>query len=167
MAMSLKEIKIYPDPVLRRTAAKIDEVTDEIVRLSHDMMETMKLANGAGLAANQVGVGKRLIVIDEHMTGDGKSIVLINPEILLTESEETVEEGCLSLPKFFEFVKRPKCVRVRAVDLRNEVFEVDCEDQLARALQHEIDHLNGILFIDHLSPLKREFFKKKFMRPKR
>ncbi|HEY3277189.1 MAG TPA: peptide deformylase [Syntrophorhabdaceae bacterium] len=165
--MALKEIRIYPDPVLRKTAVRIDCVSDEIVRLSQDMIETMCLASGAGLAATQVGIGLRLIVIDEHMTGDKKPIVLINPEVLLSEAEETVEEGCLSVPKFFEFVKRPKRVRVRAVDLRDEVIEIDCEDQLARALQHEIDHLNGILFIDHLSPLKREFFKKKFMRPKR
>jgi peptide deformylase len=165
--MALKEIKIYPDPVLRKTATKIDNMSDEIVALSDDMIETMRLANGAGLAANQVGVALRLIVIDEHVSKDGKAIVLINPEVLYTESEEASEEGCLSVPKFFEFVRRPKRVRVRAVDLRGEVMEIDCEDQLARALQHEIDHLNGILFVDHLSPLKREFFKKKFMRPKR
>jgi len=165
--VALKDIKIYPDPILRKTAAKVEKVGDEIVRLSHDMVETMRLANGAGLAANQVGVAMRLIVIDEHVSKDGKSIVLINPEVLYTESEEAIEEGCLSVPRFFEFVRRPKRVRIKALDLREELFEIDCEDQLARALQHEIDHLNGILFIDHLSPLKREFFKKKFMRPKR
>lgn len=165
--MALKEIKIYPDPVLRKTAATVEKVDDHIVKLARDMMETMQLANGAGLAANQVGVGIRLIVIDEHVTKGGKSIVLINPEIMYAESEEALEEGCLSVPKFFEFVKRPRRVKVKAVDLRDEVIEMDCEDQLARALQHEIDHLNGILFIDHLSPMKREFFKKKFMRVKK
>jgi peptide deformylase len=165
--MALKEIKIYPDPILRKTAAKVDNVGDEIVSLSRDMIETMQLANGAGLAANQVGVTYRLIVIDEHVSKDGKNLVLINPEVLYTEGEEALEEGCLSVPKFFEFVKRPKRVRVRAVDLRGEVVDIDCEDQLARALQHEIDHLNGLLFVDHLSPLKREFFKKKFVRAKK
>ncbi len=165
--MALKEIKVYPDPVLRKTASAIGNLTDEVLKLSHDMIEIMQLANGAGLAANQVGVPIRLIVIDEHVTKDNKSIALINPEIIVAESEEAIEEGCLSVPRFFEFVKRPKRVRVKAVDLKGEVVELDCEDQLARALQHEIDHLNGILFIDHLSPLKREFFKKKFLRVKK
>jgi peptide deformylase len=165
--MALKEIKIYPDPVLRKTTKVVERVTDEIVRLSDDMVETMRLSNGAGLAANQVGAGVRLVVIDEHLSRDGKSIILINPEIVYTDGEEAGEEGCLSVPKFFEFVKRAKRVKVKAIDLREEVIGIDCEDQLARALQHEIDHLNGILFIDHLSPMKREFFKKKFMRVKR
>ncbi len=167
LPMALKEIKLYPDPVLRQTASKIDNITDEIVQLSHDMVETMRLANGAGLAANQVGLRLRLIVIDEQVKKEHRSIVLINPEILFTESEETAEEGCLSLPRFYEFVKRPKRVKVRAIDLRGEVMEIEREDQMARALQHEIDHLNGVLFIDHLSPLKKEFFRKKFMRAKR
>jgi peptide deformylase len=165
--MALREIVIFPDPILRKTAAKIGGVTDEIVALSQDMLETMRLANGAGLAANQVGVGVRLIVIDEHVNKENHPIVLINPEIIVAEAEETVEEGCLSVPKFYEFVKRPKRVKVRAVDLKEEVIEIECEDQLARALQHEIDHLNGVLFIDHLSPIKKEFFKKKFLRVKR
>ena len=108
-----------------------------------------------------------MIAVDEHAGKDSRAIILINPEIVVVESEETAEEGCLSLPRFFDYVKRHKRVRVRALDLKEEVFEIDCEDQLARALQHEIDHLNGILFVDHLSPIKREFFKKRFMRVKR
>ena len=145
----------------------MEKITDEIVRLGHDMVETMHLANGAGLAANQVGVAMRIIVVGEHGEKEHRSIVLINPEVIRFESDETAEEGCLSLPKFYEFVKRPKLVRVKGVDLKGEVIEMDCEGQLARAVQHEIDHLNGMLFIDHLSPIKREFFKKKYMRVKK
>ncbi|MDR2018227.1 MAG: peptide deformylase [Syntrophobacterales bacterium] len=165
--MALKEIKIYPDPALREVAVLVDGITDEIVRLSEDMIETMQLANGIGLAANQVGVSMRMITVDRIMNKKHDPIALINPEILLTESEDAVEEGCLSLPKFYEFVKRAKKVRVRALNVKGKMIEIDCEDQLARALQHEIDHLNGILFIDHLSPLKKEFFKKKYMRIKK
>ena len=165
--MALKEIKIYPDPVLRKVADRINRINDEIVQLSHDMVETMRLANGIGLAANQVGVCMRVITVDQFENKKSNPIVLINPEILIAEAEDTVEEGCLSLPKFYEFVKRAKRVRVRALDVEGEVFEMDCEDQLARALQHEIDHLNGVLFIDHLSPIKKEFFKKKYMRAKK
>jgi peptide deformylase len=165
--MALKEIKIYPDPVLRKVADRIDRITDDIVRLSHDMVETMQLANGIGLAANQIGVCMRIITVDHIVNKKSNPVVLINPEILVRELEDKVEEGCLSLPKFYEFVKRAKQVRVRALDVRGEVIEIDCEDQLARALQHEIDHLDGVLFIDHLSPIKKEFFKKKYMRAKK
>jgi peptide deformylase len=165
--MAVREIKTYQDPVLRQNATVIENVTDDLIVLAGDMVETMQSANGAGLAATQVGVPVRLIIIDEHLSNEKKPIVLINPEIIHTESEETAEEGCLSVPRFYEFVKRPKRVIVKAVELNKGEIRFDCEGQLARALQHEIDHLNGILFIDYLSPMKREFFKKKFMRPKR
>ena len=165
--MALKEIKIYPDPVLRKVADRIEKIDDEIVKLSQDMTETMRLANGIGLAANQVGVCMRIITVDRIHNKKSNPVVLINPEIIATESEDKVEEGCLSLPKFYEFVKRAKRVRVKAIDIKGEVVEIDCEDQLARALQHEIDHLDGVLFIDYLSPLKKEFFKKKYMRAKK
>lgn len=166
--MALKEIKIFPDPILREKASRIEKVTDAIVQLSEDMVETMRLANGAGIAANQVGVALRLIIVDTQVNKESRPLILINPEIVLAESEEdTVEEGCLSVPKFYEFVKRPRCVKVRAVDLRGEVIEMDCEDHMARAMQHEIDHLNGILFVDRLSPIKKEFFKKTYLRAKK
>jgi peptide deformylase len=165
--MALREIKIYPDSVLRQNSKFVEKITDEIISLSGDMVETMLAANGAGLAAIQVGVPVKLIVIDEHLSDKKKPIVLINPEIIRAESEETIEEGCLSVPKFYEFVKRAKRVVIKAMDLKEKEIGLDCEGQLARALQHEIDHLNGILFIDYLSPIKREFFKKKFMRRKR
>ena len=165
--MALKEIKVYPDPILRKVASRIDKITDEVMGLSRDMLETMVMAHGAGLAANQVGVGLQLIVIEEQVNKKSRPLILINPEIILTEEEDTLEEGCLSIPGFYEFVKRSKRVRVRALNLKEQVVELDCEDHLARALQHEIDHLKGALFIDHLSAMKKEFFKKKFMRPKK
>jgi peptide deformylase len=165
--MALKEIKVYPDPILRKVASRIDKITDEVMGLSRDMLETMVMAHGAGLAANQVGVGLQLIVIEEQVNKKSRPLILINPEIVLTEEEDTLEEGCLSIPGFYEFVKRSKRVRVRALNLKEQVVELDCEDHLARALQHEIDHLKGALFIDHLSAMKKEFFKKKFMRPKK
>ncbi|MBA4419322.1 MAG: peptide deformylase [Syntrophus sp. (in: bacteria)] len=165
--MAIRRIKTHPDLVLREHAALVTKVTDELIMLSHDMVDTMYAANGAGLAANQVGVAVRLIVIDEHLNDESKPIILINPEIVRTELEDTVEEGCLSVPRFYEFVKRPKLVTVKALDLKEEEIQIECEGQLARALQHEIDHLNGVLFIDYLSPIKRDFFKKMFMRPKR
>jgi peptide deformylase len=165
--MAIREIKIYPDPVLRHNAAVIEKVTEDLLTLSADMVETMRSANGAGLAASQVGVPIRLIVIDEHLSDDKKPIILVNPEVVRAESEETVEEGCLSVPRFYEFVKRPKRVIVKATNLEENEMCFDCEGQLARALQHEIDHLNGVLFIDYLSPMKREFFKKKFMKTKK
>ncbi len=165
--MALREIKTYPDPILREHSKSVEIVTEEIKSLSTDMMETMLAAKGAGLAAIQAGVPVRLIVIDEHLSPTKKPIIVINPEIVLAESEDNVEEGCLSVPKFYEFVKRAKRVVVKAMDLNGKEAVFDCEGQLARAFQHEIDHLNGVLFIDYLSPIKKEFFKKKFTRRKR
>jgi peptide deformylase len=160
--MAFIKIKTYPDPVLRKKAVAIKKVTDEIIRLSGDMIETMRLSNGAGLAANQVGVPIRLIVIDTHLNKENEPIILFNPEIVTMESEAITEEGCLSVPGFYEFVKRAKNVLVKGVTLKEKPFEMFCEGQLARAFQHEIDHLNGILFIDYLSPIKRNLFKKKY-----
>jgi peptide deformylase len=160
--MAFIKIKTYPDPVLRKKAVAIKRVTDEIIRLSGDMIETMRLSNGAGLAANQVGVPIRLIVIDTHLNKENEPIILFNPEIVVMESEAITEEGCLSVPGFYEFVKRAKNVLVKGITLKEKVFEMSCEDQLARAFQHEIDHLNGILFIDYLSPVKKNLFKKKY-----
>jgi peptide deformylase len=161
--MALIEIRTFPDPILRKLARPVENVTDEILKLSEDMIETMRLSNGAGLAANQVGVPIRLITIEEHLNKqENRHIVLINPVIVETDSEETAEEGCLSVPKFYEYIKRAKKVLARGVNLKGESIELECEDQLARAIQHEIDHLNGVLFIDHLSPVKKDLFKKKY-----
>ncbi|OPY71866.1 MAG: Peptide deformylase [Syntrophorhabdus sp. PtaU1.Bin058] len=163
--MAFIEIRTFPDPVLRKIAEPVKNVTEEILKLSGDMIETMRLSNGAGLAANQVGVPIRLITIEEHLNKqENRHIVLINPVIVETDSEETAEEGCLSLPKFYEYIKRAKKVLARGVNLEGETIEIECEGQLARAIQHEIDHLNGILFIDHLSPVKKDLFKKKYLK---
>lgn len=163
--MAFIEIRTFPDPVLRKVAEPVKNVTKEILKLSGDMIETMRLSNGAGLAANQVGVPIRLITIEEHLNKqENRHIVLINPVIVETDSEETAEEGCLSLPKFYEYIKRAKKVLARGVNLEGETIEIECEGQLARAIQHEIDHLNGILFIDHLSPVKKDLFKKKYLK---
>ncbi len=161
--MALIEIRTFPDPILRKLAKPVESVTGEILKLSEDMIETMRLANGAGLAANQVGFPIRLITIDGRLNKqENRYIVLINPVIVETDSEEVAEEGCLSVPKFYEYVKRAKKVFARGVDLEGETIELECEGQLARAIQHEIDHLNGMLFIDHLSPVKKDLFKKKY-----
>ncbi|HPU29016.1 MAG TPA: peptide deformylase [Syntrophorhabdaceae bacterium] len=162
--MAILEIKTYPDPILREQAKPIEHITEEIKRLSTDMIETMRLARGAGLAANQIGIPIRLIVIELKGKKGDKAMAIINPEIVLTESEEIAEEGCLSVPGFYEFIKRAKKVYVKGIDIEGKLFETECEGYLARAFQHEIDHLNGKLFIDYLSPVKRNIFKKKYLK---
>jgi peptide deformylase len=163
--MSVLDIKVIPDPVLRKIAEPLENIDDDIVRLSGNMIETMILAHGAGLAANQVGLPLQLIVIDASLNPREKEhIILINPVIVEKDLEENAEEGCLSVPGYYEYVKRAKRVLARGTDLQGNAIEFDCEGQLARALQHETDHLNGVLFIDILSPLKKALFKKKYTR---
>ncbi len=168
--MSLLEIRTYPDPVLRKTAKPVDQVTAEIRKLAGDMIETMRLSRGAGLAANQVGVPVRLIVLEEsgdkknRGDKDGRAIIVINPEIVAREGEEVSEEGCLSLPKYYEYIKRAAKVSVKGFTIDKSPFEIQCEGHMAKAYQHEIDHLNGVLFIDYLSPVKRNLFKKKYVK---
>ena len=163
--MSVLDIKVIPDPVLRKIAKPLENIDDDIVRLSENMIETMILAHGAGLAANQVGLPLKLIVIDASLNPREKEhIILINPVIVEKDLEENAEEGCLSVPGYYEYVKRAKRVLARGTDLKGNTIEFDCEGQLARALQHETDHLNGVLFIDILSPLKKALFKKKYTR---
>jgi peptide deformylase len=163
--MALREIKKYPDPVLRRKTAPVKAVDEDLCRLIDDMVETMHAAPGVGLAANQVGVPLQVAVID---TGDheeeGKKhplVVLINPEIISQEGTVAAEEGCLSVPDFTEKVKRAVRVKVRARDRAGKTFELEADGLMAKALQHEIDHLNGILFIDRLSPIKKSIFRRK------
>jgi peptide deformylase len=160
--MALREIRIIGDPILARKAEPVASVDEEIVRLARDMVETVHAAPGVGLAAPQVGVGKRLIVVDMSV-GENKDdlIVLINPEIVSKEGEAVGEEGCLSVPDIRENVTRPYKVVVRALDLEGRPVEIEGEDLLARALCHEIDHLDGILFVERLSALKRALIKKK------
>jgi len=168
--MSLLKIKTFPDPVLRKVAKPIESITADILRLAEDMVETMRLSHGAGLAANQVGLPVRLIVLEEE--ADKKSrgnkadraIVVLNPVITESSSEEIAEEGCLSVPKYYEYIKRAGRVFVRGTTPDEAPFEMQCEGHMARAFQHEIDHLNGILFIDYLSPVKRNLFKKNYVK---
>jgi peptide deformylase len=160
----LYPIRKYPDSILRQVATSVNEITDEIRGLSADMIETMYAANGVGLAANQVGVSLRLIVIDTGLEKERNTIALINPEIIETADEEVAEEGCLSVPGFYEPVKRALHVSVRGIGLDGLETILRCTGLAARAFQHEIDHLDGILFIDHLSPLKRQLFRKGYLK---
>lgn len=163
--MSVIDIRVIPDPVLRKISLPVENITSETFKLTQDMVETMILAHGAGLAANQIGLPIQLIVIDASLNPREKeAIILINPVIVLRESEENAEEGCLSVPGYYEYVKRAKRIVARGINIDGKTIEFDCEGQLARALQHEIDHLNGTLFIDILSPLKKSLFKKRYSR---
>jgi peptide deformylase len=165
--MAYLQIKTYPDPVLRKACKPIESIDDETLTLCDDMVETMRLAHGAGLAANQVGVSMRLIVLDSRSKKNETPIILLNPVIVEQDSEEISEEGCLSFPKFYEFVKRSKTVLVKGINIKGEPFEMECDGFIARAVQHELDHLNGVLLIDHLSPVKKDLFKKKYMKDRR
>ncbi|MBL4638852.1 MAG: peptide deformylase [Proteobacteria bacterium] len=158
--MALLNILRFPDPRLRNKATPIKEVTDKIRQLADDMLETMYEAPGVGLAAIQVNVKKRLIVID---ISEDKSqpLVLINPEVISSEGEREHEEGCLSVPEAYEMVTRADKVRVKALDRDGKEIEFDADDLLATCVQHEIDHLEGKLFVDYLSNLKRQRIKKR------
>ncbi len=158
--MAILEILKFPDPRLRNRAKPVKRVDDEVRRLADDMLETMYQAPGIGLAATQVGVALQLVVVDISEERD-QPLVLINPEVTAAEGEEEMEEGCLSVPGFYEKVKRAERVRVRALDLKGEPVEMELDGLLAVCVQHEIDHLHGKLFVDYLSRLKRERIRKK------
>ncbi|MFP3982962.1 MAG: peptide deformylase [Desulfurivibrionaceae bacterium] len=159
--MPLRDIIKHPDPVLRQKARPVTDFNDELAELIRDMTETMYNAPGIGLAAPQINVSLSLVVMDVTARDEkSEPITLINPEILYTEGSQIDEEGCLSVVDFTAKVKRYQKIAVRALDLKGEVLEFEAEDWLARVIQHEIDHLNGILFIDHLSSLKRGIYKK-------
>ncbi len=149
--MSVLEIHVLGSPILRESTTPVAQVTDDVRRLIDDMIETMYAANGVGLAAPQVGRRERLAVID---VGDGPFAV-INPEIIAASGSQKGEEGCLSIPEIFADVERAMHVTVRATSAEGEPFELQGSELLARALQHEIDHLHGKLFLDYLSMLKR------------
>jgi peptide deformylase len=162
--MAIHPVRRYPDPVLRKVAEKVTDLSAELCKLSEDMIETMRAARGVGLAANQIGVPIRIISLELGLEKESQPLVLVNPEIVQLTSEETAEEGCLSLPGFYETVKRARQVLVKAVTLEGKEFSMECEGLLARAFQHEIDHLNGILLVDHLSPVKKQLFRKEYMK---
>jgi peptide deformylase len=152
--MALLPILEYPDPRLKKVAAPVPAVTPEIRKLVADMAETMYAAPGVGLAATQVDIHKRVIVIDVSEQKD-ELRVFINPELLTAEGEAECEEGCLSVPGYYDKVTRAARIRVRALNERGEAFELDAEGLLAVCIQHEMDHLQGKVFVEYLSPLKR------------
>lgn len=156
--MAILEIKVYGDPVLREKSIPVTEITQEISSLIKDMAETMYTSSGVGLAAPQVGVPKRIITVD----GDEEGLmVLINPEIIKSEGEVTVEEGCLSVPGVYSDIMRSSKVTVKALNENGDLVVLTKEGLIARALQHEIDHLNGVLFVDKIGRLERTILLKK------
>jgi peptide deformylase len=167
--MSTRPLVILPAPQLRLSSAPIARIDDGVRKLAEDMLETMYAAPGIGLAAVQVGEMNRLITIDVSHDEDAREPrVFVNPEILWKSEEMSVyEEGCLSIPEFYEEVERPARVRVRYTNLAGEPEEIEADGLLATCLQHEIDHLDGVLFIDHISRLKRERVTKKFIKAAR
>jgi peptide deformylase len=164
--MALLDILTFPDARLRRTAEPVAQVDDRTRELVDDMLETMYAAPGIGLAAIQVNVPKRVIVIDVS-EDHSQPLCLINPELLERDGVEEMDEGCLSVPGFFETVKRAERVRVRALDRDGAPFELDTDGLLAVCIQHEIDHLDGRLFVDHISSLKRQRIRKKLEKEQR
>lgn len=165
--MSLLTILEYPDKRLRKKAAPVTVVDDALRQVIDDMFETMYAAPGIGLAATQVNVHKRLVVIDVS-EDKNQPLVFINPEIeVLDPLPQGYEEGCLSVPGYYEEVQRPRRIRVRALDRNGEPFELETEGLLAVCLQHELDHLEGKLFVDYLSPLKRQRIRDKLAKEQR
>ena len=164
--MATLEILHFPDPRLRTRAKAVATVDDQLRRLVDDMLETMYAAPGIGLAATQVNVHKRVIVIDLSKE-QNQPLVLINPEIIEKRGVEEMEEGCLSVPGIYERVERADRVRVRALGRDGQAFELEAEGLLAVCIQHEIDHLDGKLFVDYLSQLKRQRIRKKLEKQRR
>ena len=163
--MALLEIRLYPDPILRQRAAEVTEVDDALRRLAADMVETMHAAPGVGLAAPQVGVDRRLAVVDVSVGKELASLrVLVNPEIVEERGSELDFEGCLSIPGVSEKVGRPAWVRVAARDLEGRRVEIEAEGFEARAVCHEIDHLDGVLFIDRVRGLRRDRVRRQLKR---
>jgi len=150
--MSLRPLHVLGSPVLRQHSEEVKTVDDEVRRLIEDMFETMDASKGVGLAANQVGVARRVAVVD----ADGDRFAMIDPVIIETEGRSTAEEGCLSIPDIYGDVTRPERVVIQALDTEGNSFQKEATGLKARAIQHEIDHLDGILFLDHLSLIRRQ-----------
>lgn len=154
------QLRYYGDPVLRKRAEPVQEITDTEMILAEDMLKTLYATNGIGLAATQVGVLKRFLIVDIDIEDpDYEPLMLFNPEIINIEGESVVEEGCLSIPDLRADVKRPEKIVVNAVNIHRENVEFEADGLLARVIQHEIDHLNGTLFIDRISGLKRQLLR--------
>lgn len=167
--MALLPILTAPDPRLKQKAVRVEAMTDDLRRLMDDMLETMYAAPGIGLAAPQIGVLKQVIVVDIGKDEeDRQPIRMANPEIVwASDDDNTYEEGCLSVPEHYAAVVRPRAIRVRYLDEQNEIREMEADGLLATVLQHEMDHLDGILFIDHLSSLKRNMILRKLLKTKK
>ena len=167
--MALRPLVILPDPLLRKVSRPVERVDDALKRFAGDMLETMYDAPGIGLAAVQVGEPVRMLVVDIAGEDEEKRPqVFLNPEVLSVSDEvSTYEEGCLSIPDYYAEVQRPAKVTARYLGLDGEMHEIDAEGVLATCLQHEMDHLNGVLFIDHISKLKRDMVVKKFAKAAR
>ncbi len=163
--MAILPIRIFPDPVLRVRCQEVEAFDESLERLAANMVQTMHAAPGIGLAASQVGVEKRIALVDVSVGEDPDSLlVMVNPELADTSGLDIDEEGCLSIPGITEKVKRAESIRLVAMNLDGEPFELEAEGLVARAIQHEIDHLDGVLFVDHLSGLRREKVKRQLRR---
>jgi peptide deformylase len=161
--MGILEIKKYPEKILKQKTATVGNIDEGTQQLIDDMIETMNSARGIGLAANQVGVSQRLCVLDLSTRENNiPLLVLINPVIVEKEGMIEADEGCLSIPGYMYTIKRPEQVFVKGIDRDGRDIQIEASGLLARALQHEIDHLEGFLFIDRMSPIKREFFKRRY-----
>ena len=167
--MAIKPIQFVPDPVLRKSALPVENITDKTLQLLDDMAETMYDAHGIGLAGPQVGELKRLIVMDCRRDNEKSELwQMINPEVIeLSEDNSTLEEGCLSIPCHTAEVSRPDWIKLRFTDIKGKEQQIKAEGLLAACIQHEIDHLNGILFIDHISKLKRDIIWRKVLKEAR
>ena len=167
--MAIRDILTVPDPVLKQKSAPVAKVDDSARQLMDDMLETMYLAPGIGLAAPQIGRGERIIVVDVSREGEEKQAYrMANPEILWqSDTLATYNEGCLSLPEHYADVTRPAEIRVRYLDHENEIRTLEVSGLLATVIQHEMDHLEGVLFVDHISPLKRNIILRKLQKSKR
>ncbi len=162
--MAVLDIKRYPEHVLTKKASPVNGIDGNIQRLIDDMIETMYAAPGVGLAAPQVGISKQLMVIDVRPKEEHPLIVLINPEIVYADGTVESEEGCLSVPKYVVRINRAERVVARGLDREGNKAEIDATGFLSTAIQHEIDHLNGILIIDRLGPLRKELFRKRYQK---
>ncbi|OQA92199.1 MAG: Peptide deformylase 1 [Elusimicrobia bacterium ADurb.Bin231] len=160
--MALIKILKYPDKVLKTPAERIKNINEDLIKLSKDMIETMYFFNGIGLAANQVGILKKMLVMDVKPDGKKSPVVIFNPEIIGFHGAEMFEEGCLSLPGISARVKRPDKVSISGLSPAGKAIEWEFEGMLARVVQHEIDHLNGVVFIDRVNPISKWKLKKEY-----
>ncbi len=159
--MSQRKIIIYGDSILRKKALPVSEINDEIIKLTEDMIETMYKAPGIGLAANQLGIDKQIIAVDlKVIDPQAKAFIIINPKIIASDGIDTNEEGCLSFPGINIEIKRSTYVKVEGINIKGEKIKLESENLLARILQHEIDHINGVLFIDHLNFVRKQLLRK-------